>query len=198
LKSFPRRAAGALAAAALLVGCNAMVAQNPPSPMRPVNAMRDGDESRLMLRGYDVVAYAAQARALPGSPQWSTEFEGVRYLFASAEHQALFLQNPSKWQPAYHGWDAMRMVFAIPEPADPAVWKLIDGRVFLFADAASKAAFELDVAGNKAAADKYWAAEVRGSFSPWQRSYRLLDRVPGYKSPEELARAVAAAQAKPG
>jgi YHS domain-containing protein len=166
--------------------------------MRPVNAVRDGDESRLMLRGYDVVAYTTQGRALPGSPQWSIEFEGVRYLFASAEHRELFLRNPTQWQPAYHGWDAMRMVFAIPEPADPTVWKLIDGRVMLFADAASKAAFELDLAANKAAADKYWTTEVRGSFSAWQRSYRLLDRVPGYRSPEELARAVAAAQAKPG
>jgi YHS domain-containing protein len=198
LKAVPGRAVGALAAAMLLAGCNAMVAQNPSSPMRPVNAVRDGDESRLMLRGYDVVAYAAQGRAVPGSPQWSAEFEGVRYLFASAEHRAMFLQAPARWQPAYHGWDAMRMVFAIPEPADPTVWRLIDGRVFLFADAASKAAFELDQAGNQAAADKYWAAEVQGSFSPWQRSYRLLDRVPGYKSAEEMARAVAAAQAKPG
>jgi YHS domain-containing protein len=188
----------ALASAVLLAGCNAMLAQNPSSPMRPVNAVRDGDDYRLMLRGWDVVAYADQGRAMQGSPQWSADHEGVRYFFANAEHRTTFVQNPSKYQPAYNGWDAMRMVFAIPEPADPAVWKLIDGRVLLFADAASKAAFELDPAGNKAAADKYWATEVQGSFSPWQRSYRFLDRVPGYKSPEELARAVAAAQAKPG
>jgi hypothetical protein len=196
LKAAARTAA--LAAAALLAGCSAMVAQNPSSPMRPVNAVRDGDEFRLMLGGWDVVAYANQGRAMQGSPQWSADHEGVRHLFANAEHRTLFLQNPSRYQPAYNGWDAMRMAFAIPEPADPAVWKLIDGRVFLFADAASKAAFELDLAGNKAAADKYWAAEVQGSFSAWQRSYRLVDRVPGYKSPQELARAVAAAQAKPG
>jgi YHS domain-containing protein len=188
----------AWAAVVLLAGCNAMVAQNPSSPMRPVNAVRDGDESRLMLRGYDVVAYVAQGRAMPGSAQWSAEHEGVRYLFASAEHRMQFLQNPAQWQPAYNGWDAMRMAFAIPEPADPAVWKLIDGRVLLFADAASKAAFELDPAGNRAAADKYWEAEVRGSFSAWQRAYRLADRVPGYKSADELARAVAAAKSRPG
>lgn len=187
-----------LAAAAMLAGCNTLLAQNPASPMQPVNAVRSGDESRLMLRGYDVVAYVTQAQAVAGSAQHRAEFEGVTYFFSSAEHLALFQREPARYQPAYHGYDATRMVYALPEAADPTVWRQVDGRIFLFADAASKAAFELDLPGNIALADTYWKAEVAGSNSYWQSLRRRVDRVPHYRSPDELAQAVAAAKAKAG
>jgi hypothetical protein len=92
----------------------------------------------------------------------------------------------------------MRMVFAVPEAADPGVWRNIGGRIFLFADAASKAAFELDVPGNMALADKYWKAEVANSNSYWQSLWRRVDRVPHYRSRDELAKAVAEAKARAG
>jgi YHS domain-containing protein len=166
--------------------------------MRPVNAVRSGDDARLMLRGHDVVAYFTQAQTVPGSAQYRTEFEGVTYFFSSADHLAQFQREPSRYQPAYHGYDASRMVYALPEAADPAVWRNIDGRIFLFADAASKAAFELDLAGNIALADKYWSSEVAGSNSYWQYLRRRVDRVPHYRSRDELAEAVAASKGTPG
>lgn len=187
-----------LGSAALLTGCNTLVAQNPSSPLQPVNAVRSGDDARLMLRGYDVVAYVTQAQAVAGSAQHRTEFEGVTYFFSSADNLAQFQREPGKYQPAYHGYDATRMVYALPEPADPTVWRNIDGRIFLFADVGSKAAFELDPAGNIALADKYWTSEVAGSNSYWQNLRRRVDRVPHYRSREALAEAVAAAKGKPG
>jgi YHS domain-containing protein len=187
-----------IGSAGMLAGCNTLVAQNPASPMQPVNAVRSGDDARLMLRGHDVVAYVTQAQAVPGSVQYRTEFEGVTYFFSSADNLAKFQHEPAKYQPAYHGYDATRMVYALPEAADPAVWRNIDGRIFLFADVASKAAFELDLAGNIALADKYWNSEVAGSNSYWQNLRRRVDRVPHYRSRDELAEAVAAAKGKPG
>jgi YHS domain-containing protein len=195
-----RRSAIAVLAgsAVLLVGCSTLVAQNPATPMQPVNAVRSGDDARLMLRGYDVVAYSTQAQAVPGSARFRADLEGVTYFFSSADHLARFQREPARYLPAYHGYDAMRMVFALPEVADPGVWRNIDGRIFLFADAASKAAFELDLPGNIALADKYWKAEVSGSNSAWQGLWRRVDRVPHYRSPDELAKAVAAAKARSG
>ncbi len=60
------------------------------------------------------------------------------------------------------------------------------------------AAFELDTAANIALADRYWKDEVDGHDSAWQRTRRQFDRVPHYKSRDEFAREVAAAQAKSG
>jgi YHS domain-containing protein len=187
-----------LSVAAALGGCNALVAQNPYTPMRPVNAVYNVDEPSMMLRGFDVVAYVTQGQAVRGAAQWRHEYQGVAYHFASEANRAAFAQDPARYQPAYHGFDATRMVYAIPEDGDPGSWRVIDGRLFIFADEASKAAFALDPAGNIAMADKYWAAEVAGSLTWWQRSRRSIDRVPHYKSRDELAREVAAAKVKAG
>lgn len=182
---------------AALSGCNTLVAQNPASSLKPVNAVRHGDDARLMLRGYDVVGYFTAGQALPGLPQHRVELDGVAYQFASAEHQAQFQLEPQRYRLAYHGFDAMRMVFAIPDAADPAVWLLHEGRVFFFADAASKQAFELDLAHNVALADAYWRDEVAGHNSAWQSLQRRIDRVPHYRSRDALAQAVLEAQSKP-
>ena len=48
------------------------------------------------------------------------------------------------------------------------MWRVAQGRVFIFADAASKAAFELDLERNITLADRHWKDEVAGSFSTWQ------------------------------
>jgi len=192
------RLGAALALAVLLGGCNSLVAQNPSSAMQPVNAVYRVDQPRLMLQGYDLVAYFSERQAVPGQPQLSVEHEKVIYLFSSAANRDLFKQDPRKYAPAYHGYDAMRMVFAIPERADPKVWAFIDGRLFFFVDAASMDAFDLDRAGHITLADRYWADEVLGHFSEWQRTRRLLDTVPHYKSRDALAREVAAAKAKTG
>lgn len=193
----PAAAAALLALAALLGGCSTLVAQNPATPMQPVNAVRHGDDARLMLRGYDVVGYFTLGQALPGQPGHRLESEGVVYLFVSAENLERFQRAPAQYQVAYHGFDAMRMVFAIPEAADPSVWLQRDGRVFFFADAASKAAFELDAGGHIALADRYWNDEVAGHNSAWQSLWRRVDRVPHYRSRDELAQAVDQAQSKP-
>jgi hypothetical protein len=43
-------------------------------------------------------------------------------------------------------------------------------------------------------AQKYWDEEVKGSNSFWQRSKRIVFKVPHYKSGEDLAKMVAAAK----
>jgi len=50
----------------------------------------------------------------------------------------------------------------------------------------------LDVPRNMALAQKYWNEEVNGSNAFWQRSKRLVFRVPHYKTGAELAAEVAA------
>ena len=55
-------------------------------------------------------------------------------------------------------------------------------------------AFMLDVPRNMALANKYWSEEVNGSNAFWQRSKRMVFRVPHYKSGAELAQEVARAR----
>ncbi len=199
MKRFPMflRTAAALALAASLAGCGAMNAQNPSSALQPVNAVPDATDSRLFLKGADVVAYFTQKQYVQGSPQFKSSHEGVTFRFASAANKALFDKAPASYLPQYGGYCANGIAYGIPWGGDADTWKMIDGKLYIFGGQASREAFELDVAGNLKLADKYWNEEVRGSNSFWQRSKRLVFKVPHYKTGEELAAQVAAAKAKP-
>jgi len=74
------------------------------------------------------------------------------------------------------------------------MWKMINGKLYIFGGQASKDAFDLDEAGNLALAERYWREEVAGGNSFLQRAKRLVLRVPHYKSGEELAQAAAKAR----
>ena len=194
-----RRATRALALGltlASLAGCGAMLAQNPSSPLKPVRATSVGEDSSVMLDGHDVVSYFTQGRHAMGNPQFKTVHQGVTFYFSSAEHKALFDKEPTKYVPQYGGFCANGINYAIPWGGDADTWRIVGGKLYIFGGAGSRAAFELDTAGNIALADKYWAEEVAGSNSFWQRSKRLVFRVPHYKSGEELSRMVKEAAAK--
>ncbi len=193
--SLSRMAGIGLLLAALLSGCSSMSAQNPPGTLKPVNAVTDGSD-RLMLKGADVVAYFTQGKYVQGSPQYSSRYQDVTFRFASAEHKALFDAAPLKYLPQYGGYCANGIVYAIPWGGDADTWRIVDGKLYIFGGKGSMDAFLLDVPGNIKLADQYWKTEVDGSNSIWQRSKRLVFRVPHYKSGEELAKEVAAAQAK--
>jgi YHS domain-containing protein len=188
----------AVVATSLLGGCSALTAQNPSSTLKPVNAVADGDDSRVMLKGHDVVAYFTQNKHALGSPQFKSVYQDVTFRFASAEHKALFDANPAKYLPQYGGYCANGVVYGIPWGGDADTWLMQDGKLYIFGGASSMAAFKLDVPANVKMADKYWAEEVQGNNSFTQRSKRLVFRVPHYKNSAELDRMIKEAAAKKG
>jgi YHS domain-containing protein len=196
IPSLSRLAGIGLLLAALLSGCSSMTAQNPPGTLKPVNAVADAGDDRVMLKGADVVAYFTQGKYVQGSPQYRSRYQDISFRFASAEHKALFDAAPQKYLPQYGGYCANGIAYAIPWGGDADTWRIVDGKLYIFGGQGSMDAFLLDVPGNIKLADQYWKAEVDGSNSFWQRSKRLVLRVPHYKSGEELAKEVAAAQAK--
>ena len=186
-----------LALSALLLGaCSAINAQNKGGDYKPVNATPDADGNALMLKGFDVVSYFVDNKDAMGSAQFKSDYKGITFQFASAEHKALFDREPTKYLPQFGGYCANGIVYGIPWGGDGDTWKMIDGKLYIFGGQGSKNAFLLDEKNNLALAQKYWNEEIDGSNSFIQRSKRMLLRVPHYKSGEELAKAVAEAKAK--
>jgi YHS domain-containing protein len=181
---------------ALLVACAPMRAQNPGAGLSPVNAQPLEGGGSLMLAGTDVVAYFTQGRHVPGVPAYRSLHRGVTFHFANAEHQALFEAAPERYLPRYNGYCANGIVFGIPWGGSPETWRIEGGALYIFGGAASKAGFELDLPGNIALADRYWRDEIDGRNSFWRRGWRLVVRVPHYKTDAELQAAVAAAQGR--
>jgi YHS domain-containing protein len=171
-----------------------MVTQSPGQGLSPVNAVADGDDKHLILFGHDVVSYFADGRHQMGSPAHKTVHKGVTFRFASAEHKKLFDAAPEKYLPQFGGYCANGIVYGIPWGGDADTWRIIDGKLYIFGGAGSRDAFLLDPKANLALAEKYWKEEVDGSNAFWQRSKRLVLRVPHYKSGKELADMVARAK----
>ena len=180
-----------------LSGCGAITAQNPSGSYKPVNAVADNPEARLMLKGADVTAYFTENKFVQGDVQHRSSYEGVDFRFATAQAKALFDKEPTRYLPQYGGYCANGVVYGIPWGGDADTWKIVNGKLYIFGGQGSKEAFLLDEKQNLALADKYWQEEIQGGNSFWQRGKRMIFRVPHYKSGEELARLVAANKTKP-
>ncbi len=182
--------------ASALSACSAINAQNKGDGYKPVNATPDEQGNALMLKGYDVVSYFVDNKHEMGSAQHRSNYKGIAFQFVSTDHKALFEKEPAKYLPQYGGYCANGIVYGIPWGGDGDTWKMIDGKLYIFGGAGSRDGFLIDEKAHIALADKYWKEEVEGSNSFWQRSKRMINRVPHYKSGEAIAKEVAEAKAK--
>ena len=179
-----------------LSACGAMRAQNPGTAVSPVNAVAEGNDARVMLKGADMVAYFTQNRYVQGQAQIKSVYEDVTFRFASAENKMLFDRDPKKYLPEYGGYCANGISYGIPWGGDADRFKMVGGKLYIYGGQGSLDGWNIDEKRNLELAEKYWKEEVAGSNSIWQRTKRLIFRVPHYRSGEELARDVAAAKAK--
>ena len=181
------------AGAGLIGGCAPLVTQSPGEGLSPVNAVSEGEDKHLMLFGHDVVSYFTEKTHRRGNPAIKSVYKGVTFRFSKPEHKALFDAAPEKYLPQFGGYCTNGIVYGIPWGGDADRWEVIDGKLYIFGGKGSHDAFRLDVPRNMALANKYWNEEMNGSNAFWQRTKRLVFRVPHYKSGEELAAEVAKA-----
>ena len=182
------------AVAGLVGGCAPLVTQSPGQGLSPVNAVSEGEDKHLMLFGHDVVSYFTEKAHRRGNPAIRSVYKGVTFRFSKPEHKALFDAAPEKYLPQYGGYCTNGIVYGIPWGGNADSWEMIDGKLYIFGGKGSHDAFKLDVPRNMALANKYWNGEMNGSNAFWQRTKRLVFRVPHYKSGEELAAEVAKAR----
>ena len=169
------RLACAFLGAALLAGCGGAV-----------NVVSEGDDANLILHGNDAVAYFAAGRALRGRSDLKTDHRGITYRFASEENRRQFITNPERYAPQFGGFCAQSMAYAVPAAADAGTFKIIDGKLYLFAGPRARLYFEMDQERNLRLAWHYWETEVAEASWRLQAWKRLLFRVPHYKSDAEL------------
>jgi YHS domain-containing protein len=110
---------------------------------------------RLALKGYDPVAYFTTG-ATPGLPEFEYLWDGLRYRVASAENLRLFRSHPDRYAPHFGGSCAMNMANGIRREADPQIWIISDGRLYVFAGQAGSDRFRLDIEANAQRAGSNW------------------------------------------
>ena len=118
----------------------------------------DVDANGVAIKGYDPVSYFTVGEATMGKTDFSTQYQGASYRFASAENRELFLANPEKYAPAFGGFCAFGTTFSKKIPTDPQAWKIVDGRLYLNSGAKAHELWQNDTSGNISKANDLWMA----------------------------------------
>jgi len=98
-------------------------------------------DNTVAAKGYDVVAYFNDNRAVPGKKHIKERLGMATYYFASARNRYQFLTNAPQYQPQLGGYDPMAMAMGRLEDINPQVFAIYRGKLYLFRDDASRAAF---------------------------------------------------------
>ena len=87
---------------------------------------------RVVLKGYDPVAYFTESRPVKGVPEFSYDWDGERYLFSSAANRNKFAAAPERYAPQFGGYCTGSMSGKMQREADPQAWIISDGRLYVF------------------------------------------------------------------
>jgi hypothetical protein len=109
----------------------------------------------VAIQGYDVVSYQ-EHRVEKGTKDFSADYGGLSWHFATADHRTLFLQDPQSFVPEYGGFCAYSVARGYPATADPRAYVVQDRKLYLFFDKVVQAVWEQDQRHFVSAADRYW------------------------------------------
>ena len=96
------------------------------------------------LKGHDPVAYFLEGRPVKGAPSISYDFDDSRYQFAKPKHRDLFAANPDRYAPQFTGLCTVGMAKGMKAEADPSVWKIVDGKLYVFSSVQAREQVEKD------------------------------------------------------
>jgi hypothetical protein len=119
-------------------------------------AVNTGDD-RVAIEGYDVVAYFTEARAIPGSPEFSTAWNDAVWRFSSQDHRDLFVADPERYVPQYGGYCAWGVSEGEFWTVDPEAWLIVDGKLYLNLSKEFRDSFRDNLGNAIARADQAWA-----------------------------------------
>lgn len=135
------------------VGLAAAAAAPAAAAKAPVST---GLFSKVAVSGHDPVAYFTLGKPVEGSKQFTATHQGAAYRFASAANRDAFKANPSRYAPQYGGYCAWAVSQGYTASADPKVWKIVDGRLYLNYNAEVGRTWEKDIPGHIVKANANW------------------------------------------
>jgi len=98
---------------------------------RAGSPMVNADDQGHAIRGYDAVAYFTDGAPREGSPQYTYDWMGATWLFATAEHRDAFAADPERYAPQFGGYCAYAVAMGHPAQADPKIWAIVEDKLYL-------------------------------------------------------------------
>lgn len=132
------------------------------------------DRTGFAVSGYDVVAYRTLAQApvgsdqpapVPGRADITAEWNGATFAFATPENRAAFLADPARFAPQYDGHCAYGVSKGGKVPGNPALWRIVDDKLYLNITRNVVGFWEEDIPGNISLAEGNWPGIEAGKAS---------------------------------
>jgi len=117
------------------------------------------EDSNLAVGGFDTVSYFS-GTPVEGSADFTTEYNGAVFQFASQENLDTFLGSPDQYAPQYGGHCAWGAAQAAAYPGDPAIYAVVDGKLYLNYNAEVQEGWDKDRAGFIETADAAWPGVI--------------------------------------
>ncbi len=125
------------------------------------------DGTGFAASGYDVVAYHGlkqvpvgqqQPAAVPGKASITAEYNGATWAFASTANRDTFLADPARYAPGYDGHCAYGIAQGGKVPANPNLWRIVDGKLYLNITRTVVGFWEADIPGNLQQSEVKWSS----------------------------------------
>ena len=126
-------------------------------------------EKRTALRGFDPVSYFDPGQPGMGWKEINAAFDDSVYQFKSWEHRATFIADPERYAPQYNAYCAGSMSRGRKIEADPNLWAIHDGKLYVFSSEKALAAFLADANAMIEQANVKWPALIKAPLSPPRR-----------------------------
>ncbi len=108
------------------------------------------------IRGYDTVAYHTEEKPVKGNNNYTAQYNGASWRFASADNRDIFLTDPEKWAPKYGGYCAWAVSNNYTASTDPDAWSIVDNTLYLNYSRSVRKKWSKDIPGNIRKADANW------------------------------------------
>lgn len=114
----------------------------------------------LAVQGYDPVAYFTQGKPVKGVKEFSTEYMGATFRFASAANRDKFIAKPEAYAPQYGGYCAWAVSQGYTAKGDARNWKIVDGKLYLNYNTSIQKKWEANIPGFISSANTEWPGLV--------------------------------------
>jgi len=110
----------------------------------------------VAVKGYDVVAYFTDGKAVLGDPDITARYDGADWRFISEAHRKAFIDDPAKYEPDFGGFCAYAVAHGTKADIDPAAYTIVNGRLYLNYSIDIRTMWRKDLPTELANGDKNW------------------------------------------
>jgi YHS domain-containing protein len=108
------------------------------------------------ISGYDAVAYFTQGKPVTGSAEFTFDYMYATWKFSSQEHLDMFTGDPTAYAPQYGGYCAYAVANGDTASAEPDLWTIYEGKLYLNYSPKINARWSEDIPGYVEKANDQW------------------------------------------